>query len=116
MLFSILLIAIGCSKPAPQLDGVDLKLWKDDPKGCKNTRIAFADFLRDQKDKLKGLDERSLTSVLGQPDRKDLSEHHGKVYQYFLSAGPGCEGVDSVGLSLVVRFNATGVSREVAIE
>jgi len=115
LLFS-LLIAFGCSKPVPQLDGIDLKTWKDDAKACQNKRGAFIDALKNQRDKLKGLDEKDLTSLLGQPDRKDLSEHHGKTYQYFLSPGPGCEGVDSVSLSLIVRFNATGVSREVAVE
>jgi hypothetical protein len=116
LLCSVLLIALGCSRPVPQLDGVDLKIWKDDPRACQNQRGSFVGALQDQKDKLKGLDEKDLTSLLGQPDRKDLSEHHGKTYQYFLSPGPGCAGVDSIGLSLIVRFNATGVSREVAIE
>jgi hypothetical protein len=118
LLFSIfsLLILLGCSKPLPQLDNFDRSVWTSDPKGCNNSRSTFIESVKNQKDKLKGLSERDLVKLLGPSDRNDLSEHHGKTYYYFITPGPGCTGVDSVGLSLIVRFNATGVSREVAVE
>lgn len=116
LLFSVLVFCVACSRPVPELNGVDLQKWKSDYKGCNSTRLAFIDTIRDQKDKLKGLSEGDLTSLLGKPDRNDLSEHHGKFYYYFIEPGPGCAGVDSSGMKLIVRFNATGVSREVAIE
>lgn len=115
LLFSVLFL-VSCSKPLPEITGVDFNVWKNDHKGCKSERGQFIDALKDQRDKLKGLSERDLISVLGSPDRNDLSEHHGKHYYYFVAPGPGCTGADSIGLSLIVRFNATGVSKEVTIE
>ena len=111
-----LLILVSCSKPIPKIDDVDLTVWKNDPKGCKGQREQYVESLREQHDKLKGLSERDLTKLIGNPDRNDLSERHTKSYRYFIAPGPGCTGVDSIGLSLIIRFNATGVSREVAIE
>lgn len=67
-----------------------------------------------QRDKLKGLSERDLVKLLGSPDLNDLSEHHEKYYTYFLEPGPECNKADSATSVLEVRFNATGVSKEVA--
>lgn len=107
-LSALLVLCLACSKPLPQLDGIDLDAWKDDYEGCQNKRIGYTDALKDQKDKLKGLSERDLVSLLGRPNRNDLSEHHEKFYSYFI----GCSK-DSASLILEVRFNATGVSKEV---
>jgi hypothetical protein len=115
-LLSLIIFCCSCSRALPELTGIDVKVWKDDYKGCLGHREPFVDAIRDQRDKLKGLSERDLVKLLGKPDRNDLSERHQKSYYYFISPGPGCEGVDSMSLSLIVRFNATGVSREVAIE
>lgn len=117
LLLSISLIfCFACSRPAPTLEGIDLDAWKNDFKGCLKSRLPFVDTLRFQREKLKGLSERDLISVLGRPDRNDLSQRHEKYYYYFISPGPGCAEADSVELALIVRFNATGVSKEVVIE
>src|SRR4051812_16518901 len=114
LLCSVLFVLCSsCSRPLPELADFDETAWKADLKGCKNSRGVFVEPIKSQKDKLKGLSERDLVKLLGPADRNDLSEHHGKSYYYFITPGPGCTGVDSVGLSLIVRFNATGVSREV---
>lgn len=115
LLFSLFLL-VSCSLPLPEITGVDFDKWKNDDKGCRSDRKQFIEAIREQKDKLKGLSERDLIKVLGSPDRNDLSEHHGKHYYYFVDPGPGCNGTDTVGLALIVRFNATGVSKEVSIE
>jgi hypothetical protein len=97
----------------PDLAGVDLNAWKNDSGACLNRRAQFVDTLRSQKDKLKGLSERDLVKMLGNPDLKDLSEHHEKYYTYFLEPGPGCNNADSSTLILEIQFNATGVSKGV---
>lgn len=116
LLLSALFFCVACSKRLPDLTGIDLKAWKDDYKGCLGKRKPFLEDLRSQREKLKGLSEKDLVALLGKPDRNDLSTRHEKFYYYFISPGPGCEGVDSIELALIVRFNATGVSKEVAIE
>lgn len=116
LLLSIVVLCVCCSKPVPDLTGVDLSVWKNDLKGCKGDREQYVEAIRGQRDKLKGLSELDLVRLIGNPDRNDLSERHGKFYYYFIEPGPGCNESDSVGLSLIVRFNATGVSKEVVIE
>ena len=116
LLSTLVFLCLSCSKPLPELKGYDQSIWKDDYKGCKMSRGIFLESLRAQRDQLKGLSEKDIVTLLGRPDRNDLSKRHEKFYYYFIAPGPGCEGVDSVGLSLIVRFNATGVSREIAIE
>ena len=67
-----------------------------------------------QRHLLTGLSEGDLVSLLGKPDKNDLSEHHEKFYTYYFTPGPECNGGSSYTV-LEVRFNATGVSKEVAI-
>jgi len=112
LLLSALVVCFCCSKPVPELDYFDSDDWKNDPKGCNNTRSEYITSLEQQRDKLKGLSEGDLVTVLGRPDRTDLSEHHEKFYYYFIS----CPKADSIGMALIVRFNATGVSKEVVIQ
>lgn len=112
----LLLCCVACSKPLPELENFDREVWRADRNGCNESRGAFHNSLMTQRDKLKGLSERDVVKVLGAPDRNDLSEHHEKFYYYFITPGPGCDSVQAIGLSLVVRFNATGVSKEVVIE
>jgi hypothetical protein len=115
LLFStLLLFCFACSKPIPQLDGIDLSVWKNDAKGCKGDRVQFSKALDEQRDKLKGLSEGDLVKLLGKPDKSDLSERHEKYYTYIIHPGPEC-GQDGVTTYLEVRFNATGVSREVQV-
>jgi hypothetical protein len=112
----VLIVCASCSRPVPELDQFDQKSWKDDFKGCKGVRGSLLTSLKEQRDKLKGLSEQDLVTLLGRPDANDLSEHHEKFYYYFIEPGPGCPGVDSAGLSLIIRFNATGVSKEIVFE
>jgi hypothetical protein len=107
-------LCLSCSRPIPELNGVDLSVWKNDLKGCKGDRIQFLKPLIEQKDKLKGLSEMDLVKLLGRPDKNDLSEHHEKFYSYSIKPSPDCK-IDSATTVLEVRFNATGVSKAVSI-
>ncbi len=114
-LLSFFFICLSCSKPLPQLSDVDLSEWKDDPKACNGTRSKFLEPLQRQRDKLKGLSEGDLVDLLGKPDLNDLSRRHEKFYYFYIDKAPACGG-DSTANWLIVRFNAVGLSREVAIE
>lgn len=111
LLLSIL-VCFCCSKPVPELVGFNSDDWKNDPKGCHGVRESYITSLEQQRDKLKGLSEGDLITLLGRADRTDLSEHHEKFYYYFFRCPEG----DEIKNALIVRFNATGVSKEVAIE
>jgi hypothetical protein len=114
-LLSFFLICLSCSKPLPELTNIDLTTWKNDPKACKGTRAQFLDPLQQQREKLKGLSEVDLVALLGKPDLNDLSKRHEKFYYFYIDRSPACGG-DSSAMRLIVRFNAVGLSREVAIE
>lgn len=112
LLLSVIVICFSCSRPLPELVEFNSDDWKNDPKGCHHVREKYINSLEQQRDKLKGLSEGDLITLLGRPDRTDLSEHHEKFYYYFLR----CPETETVDNALIVRFNATGVSKEVAIE
>ncbi len=114
LLLSVL-FCLSCSRPVPQLTGFDRSVWKNDVKGCNGERIQFLKPLNEQRDKLKGLSEGDLVAVLGTPDKKELSEHHEKFYSYFIEPSIDCGKGDSATVVLEIRFNATGVSKEVEI-
>ena len=114
LLLSILLFSISCTKSLPDIAEFDSQIWKDDPKGCKGDREQFDSPLFQQRHLLKGLSEVDIVTLLGQPDKTDLSEHHEKFYSYYMTPGPECNGAPVFHV-LEVRFNATGVSKEVTI-
>lgn len=111
----LLLVCFSCSRPIPEITGVDLNAWKDDSYGCKGNRKTYVGAIREQRDKLKGLSERDLVNVLGKPDKLDLSEHHEKFYYYYI-VPVSCDPPNGATTSLIVRINATGVSKEVTLE
>lgn len=116
LLLSAIVILVSCNSAVPTLEGVDLQAWKNDRQGCLGKRAPFEESLRGQRDKLKGLSEMDVVKLLGRPDRNDLSERNEKYYYFFIDPAPGCEAGDSAATRLIIRFNATGISREVAIE
>lgn len=116
LLSLFIFILVGCSKPLPELTGVDLREWKDDPNGCKGVRQGYVEAFKDQREKLKGLSELDLVRLLGTPDRKDLRERQERFYYYYMFPSSKCSDGSATAAQLIIRFNATGVSREVAVE
>jgi hypothetical protein len=117
LLLSVIVVLLtGCGKPLPNLEGVDLVAWKEDRQGCLGKRVPFEESLRNQREKLKGLSEIEVVEMLGRPDLNDLSERNVKYYYFYIDPGPTCANGDSTGTALIIRFNATGIAREVAIE
>lgn len=111
-----MLICFSCTKPVPELENFDAAQWKDDHQGCNGNRLKLIESLRAQRTKLKELSERSLIRLIGRPDRNDLSQRHEKFYYYYIEPSEKCDGGSVDALKLIVRFNAVGLSREVAIE
>lgn len=113
----VFLLPFSCSKPLPVLEGIDREKWKKDKNACLGERAAMIQTLRSEKEKLKALDEMTLVELLGPPDQHELYKRNQKFYFYFLEPGPPCSGSsDSLALRLSIRFNATGLSKEITIE
>lgn len=109
-------IIFACGKPLPVVENIDMQAWKSDEKGCQHIRTISIDVLKKQKQNFLGLSEMDIVNVFGKPDQNELYKRNQKFYYYFLQAGPSCKQPDADALRLVVRFNATGMAKEISIE
>lgn len=114
---AIALTIFSCGKSLPVLEGVDQHSWKEDKNGCDNKRSEMKAAIKNEKDKLLALDEMQIVSLLGRPDRNELFKRNQKFFLYFIEPSTDCVS-DSLNnpMKLVVRFNAMGLAKEVAIE
>ncbi len=101
-----LLFIVSCT-PLPELNNIDLKRWKQDKHGCDSYRIEVINDLLSQKDKLKGLSQNDIISLLGQADQHELYERSQKFFIYHLEPGNGCENFDDKYFkAFYIRFNS----------
>ncbi|HEX7013970.1 MAG TPA: hypothetical protein VF191_00565 [Cyclobacteriaceae bacterium] len=114
LLFAVVLFS--CRNTEIKLDGVDLEVWARDPGGCSGLRANAAEPLQRQREKLLRLDEMEITRLLGKPDENQLYVHGQKFYRYYLDPSPVCANAGDNARSLVIRFNAVGLSSEVYVE
>jgi hypothetical protein len=111
------LVLLSCGKPLPTLEGIDEQSWKEDKNGCSNKRFSMIAAMKTEMKKLLALDEMQIVSLLGKPDRNELFTRNQKFYEYFLEPSSICTK-DSVRspLKLVIRFNAMGLAKEIAVQ
>jgi len=113
----ILLITLSCGNPVPTLDQIDLDAWKDDKLACAGKRTSMSAALQAQSNKLLALSEKEIIELLGKPDENELYTRNQKFYYYFLEPSTTCsETVTGDPRRLVIRFNATGLAKEVLVE
>lgn len=106
LLLTFILILSACSD-IPELENMDLSQWKSDKGGCQNYRITVVDALLSQKEKLKGLSQNEMISLLGQADQHELYERSQKFFIYHLEPGMNCEKFNNQYFkALYIRFNA----------
>lgn len=116
VMFNISMLA-GCGKELPELRGIDKKEWIEDRNGCLRKRRSMVKAIQEEKDKLLALDEMQVVALLGKPDHHELYKRNQKFYHYYLHPAEACAGVtDTVALSLVIRFNAMGLAKEVSVQ
>lgn len=114
IIFLLMLIFSACGKPLPELENMDLEIWKADRNGCKHDREKMIAPLKEQKDKLKGLSEDDIIKLLGRPDQNELWKRNQKFYKYFIEPGGPCQQ-DSADVILSIRFNAMNLAKEVEV-
>ncbi|HLT82048.1 MAG TPA: hypothetical protein VKZ86_13555 [Cyclobacteriaceae bacterium] len=116
--FWLLMVGIvsACGNKKIHLDGIDLQTWISDPGGCEGLRITAMEPLERQREKLLRLDEREITQLLGKPDENELYVRGQKFYRYYLEPSRVCDNGTGNARSLVIRFNAVGLSSEVYLE
>jgi|SRR5690606_10395188 len=113
---AIIFVAISCGNNEITLEGVDLDVWKQDPKGCRNMRAAMGAQLENQREKLLRLSDMEIVDLLGKPDENELFVRSQQFYRYYIDPAPSCEAGKGHPRVLIVRFNAVGVCHEVSVE
>lgn len=115
--FLVLVVMFAsCSTGNKDIDGVDWEEWKSDRNGCQQKRQAVRHEIEQQRDRLKSLSEMDIVSLMGRPDQTELLKRNQKSFTYFLQGGPDCGLADTSSLRLVIRFNAMGLAKEVALQ
>lgn len=111
----ILLIS-SCGKSLPVLT-INLKQWIEDRNGCRGLRSAMLATIDREKEKLLGLTEQQIVTLLSRPDQNELYKRNQKFYYYYLEPSQQCaSNVSGHARQLVIRFNAMGLAKEVSIE
>lgn len=115
LLFSLILFS--CRDTLPTLDGFGTAEWKQDTGGCDGKRSSMKNALQQQKNKLLGLDEMDIITLLGSPDENELYTRNQKFYHYYLDPSANCSSPDMPGDpgKLTLRFNAMGLVKEVTV-
>ena len=106
----------ACSKPLPELKGVNIESWKADKYGCAGNREPFIETVRTQKNSLLALSEMQIVDILGKPDRTELSKRNQKYYYYYFQPGKDCQSPVLNPLRLSIRFNAVGLANEITVD
>jgi hypothetical protein len=112
---ALLLLNSGCGNPLPRLESMDLQEWRADKDGCMDKRSVMETSLERQKDKLLALTEKQIISLLGKPDQNELYSRNQKFYTYFLTPAPACTSYRHASKTLIIRFNAMGLAKEVSL-
>jgi hypothetical protein len=112
------LVVLSCGKPLPELEGIDHQRWIDDRNACQNKRSEMTDAITKEKNKLLALDQMQIVDLLGKPDQNELSKRNQKFFYYFIQPSKDCSSANTTEnpLRLIIRFNAMGLAKEVAIE
>lgn len=109
-------ILCSCDKSLPELDNLDLEAWKNDKNACGIYRSENIEEIKTQREKLLALKESQIIALLGRPDRNELYKRNQKFFHYYLEAGSACSNAKEGAARLIIRFNAMGLAKEIAIE
>src|SRR5687768_7890030 len=88
----LLLLLAACGKSLPEIEDFDRDVWKNDQNGCGSKRLLLSEAVLLSKEKLLGLGEMDIVSVLGNPDQQELYSRNQKFYRYYLEPNDKCGG------------------------
>ncbi len=111
------LLVLSCTKK-PDLQGLDLKIWKSDKGGCKGLRAGQIPKLRLLKQELKGVSSNDILDLFGQPDIQRLAERNQEYFIYFMEKGEHCGSLRPVSnaKSIIFRFSAIKLATEITFQ
>lgn len=117
-IFLVLIATFSACNKNIDLPDFDESQWQNDQNGCKDTRAQMLDQMEQVKDQLKGLNQDEIVYVLGKPDKNELYKRNQKFFIYEIAGAKGCtpsKEAASSHIYLSIRFNATGLAKEVMV-
>ena len=116
IVFYLLFLSLFNSCSEKRTVGFDSELWRSDTNGCLGKRIEIYQDVLDNKKDLLSLANKQLIKILGNPEKVELLQRNQKFFIYNISPGSICAiNTNSESISLIIRFNAVGLSSEVFI-
>jgi outer membrane protein assembly factor BamE (lipoprotein component of BamABCDE complex) len=112
----VAILLTGCSQNNIQLENFEEEDWKNDKWGCKGKRLSMVDNLRENKEKLKGLNQFEVVKLLGQPDQKELYGRNQIFYTYFIDQSSKCQETEKRPKTFIIRFNSINQANEFILE
>ncbi|RTQ46042.1 hypothetical protein EJV47_23090 [Hymenobacter gummosus] len=106
----------GCGHSLTSLPGFDASAWQRDARGCSGARQAQLPALDSSREQLYNEHVSAITDLLGRPDQEELQELTQRVYYYYVTPGPQCQGAAASAAParcLTVRFGSLGTVTEV---
>ncbi|UII25561.1 hypothetical protein LVD15_19955 [Fulvivirga maritima] len=111
----ILILLVACTSKQVDIPGFDEKEWQQDDNGCQQVRVDMVDALEEHRELLKGLTQDEIVILLGKPDRNELYKRNQKFFFYEIIDPEHCAITNEQHIYLSIRFNATGLAKEVQI-
>jgi hypothetical protein len=112
----LLTIFISCLNENKPLLTFDVDGWKNDKWGCSGNRLKLANELKKAKEELKGLNQREIANLLGQPDQRELYKRNQVFYTYFMAGSDKCSNTSQAKKTFIVRFNSLNQANEFIFE
>jgi hypothetical protein len=102
----------------PDLNGLNVALFKKDRGGCNGDRLKQIAWLKSNKMTWKGVSSNDMEDILGKPDIQQLADRNQEYYIYFLEKGEQCEKMTnpSRAKSMALRFSAIGLATEITFQ
>jgi hypothetical protein len=102
----------------PDLNGLNVALFKKDRGGCNGDRLKQIAWLKSNKMTWKGVSSNDMEDILGKPDIQQLADRNQEYYIYFLERGEHCAKITnpSQAKTMAFRFSAIGLATEITFQ
>jgi hypothetical protein len=102
----------------PDLNGLNVALFKKDRGGCNGDRLKQIAWLKSNKMTWKGVSSNDMEDILGKPDIQQLADRNQEYYIYFLESGEHCAKITnpSQAKTMAFRFSAIGLATEITFQ
>jgi hypothetical protein len=115
--FFIIFLLASCTHK-PELNGLNVALFKKDRGGCNGDRVKQIAWLKSNKMTWKGVSSNDVEDILGKPDIQQLADRNQEYYIYFLESGEHCAKITNTSRSktMAFRFSAIGLATEITFQ